>query len=715
MKKLVFIFVFLFAISFKLFGQWQILNSPSATPDIRKLLLHPDGYIIAITNGSEIFRSDNDQIIWSKIATLTSAVYCLKISPEGTIYAGMTGGYATSVDGGLTWVYKSISPNLVRNIVDIEFNSSGYIYMIQDYYYPTGVWVSPDYGQSWSIASIGLSTNIWRFDGLIKDSFDSLYVLVDYYNNGSLRSDLYKWNDIGQYWSFVSTCPSSGKIEIDSDNNMYVLDAYVYKSTDFGNSWNLTYSYLYGDLYIDSLNRIFCFANSDGIFYSSDGGYNWENINHYGLRSFSLLVLDSTIYSATNLGLLKSTNLGSSWVTCFRDNDRVANVSNLLKISDNTFLAACSNAGLLLSTNNFFSWETTKINGGVNLIKKDNIGNIYASSDFLYRSTDEGLTWEIPYNIDPDNPRYTTNFFINDSGYIFTIQNYGLPASYSTVYKSKNYGLTWDYLWDNTCACYGGAIGYSVIEDLSGDLFTSYYFSKGPPGPFTQVAIMKVKPDGTETIVYEWKIANNMYLYNQALYMATNGYSSSQSLGVIKTTDNGNNFIQLNNGLTNLNIKQLILKPGVFIALTGDGIFCSLDEGNYWTPFNLSGLNANINSVYLDDNQTLYACTDNGIYVFTGVLNVEDEIIPTIFVLQQNYPNPFNPCTSIQYAISSRQFVSLKVYDVLGKEIATLVNEEKSAGSYETVFSASHLASGIYYYQLRAGDYVETKKMILLK
>ena len=70
---------------------------------------------------------------------------------------------------------------------------------------------------------------------------------------------------------------------------------------------------------------------------------------------------------------------------------------------------------------------------------------------------------------------------------------------------------------------------------------------------------------------------------------------------------------------------------------------------------------------------------------------------------------------SIQYAISDRQFVTLKVYDVLGKEIATLVNEEKSAGSYEIDFNASHLVSGIYYYQLRAGDCVETKKMILLK
>ncbi len=94
---------------------------------------------------------------------------------------------------------------------------------------------------------------------------------------------------------------------------------------------------------------------------------------------------------------------------------------------------------------------------------------------------------------------------------------------------------------------------------------------------------------------------------------------------------------------------------------------------------------------------------------------VEVEIAPTKFSLQQNYPNPFNPSTSIQYAISSRQFVSLKVYDVLGKEIATLVNEEKSAGSYEIGFNASHLASGIYYYQLRAGDYVETKKMVLMK
>ena len=83
--------------------------------------------------------------------------------------------------------------------------------------------------------------------------------------------------------------------------------------------------------------------------------------------------------------------------------------------------------------------------------------------------------------------------------------------------------------------------------------------------------------------------------------------------------------------------------------------------------------------------------------------------------LYQNYPNPFNPTTSIQYAVGSMQFVQLKVYDVLGNEIATLVNEEKPAGNFEVEFDARNLTSGIYFYQLRAGEYLETRKMILLR
>ncbi|MGB5896113.1 MAG: T9SS type A sorting domain-containing protein [Ignavibacteriaceae bacterium] len=95
------------------------------------------------------------------------------------------------------------------------------------------------------------------------------------------------------------------------------------------------------------------------------------------------------------------------------------------------------------------------------------------------------------------------------------------------------------------------------------------------------------------------------------------------------------------------------------------------------------------------------------------------------FVLEQNYPNPFNPSTTIQYTVGSKQFVELKVYDVLGEEITTLVNEEKSEGTYEIKFSSKggsasggdawNLTSGVYFYTLDAGSYIQTKKMILLR
>ncbi len=85
------------------------------------------------------------------------------------------------------------------------------------------------------------------------------------------------------------------------------------------------------------------------------------------------------------------------------------------------------------------------------------------------------------------------------------------------------------------------------------------------------------------------------------------------------------------------------------------------------------------------------------------------------YSLEQNYPNPFNPTTNIGFRIAEFGFVSIKVYNVLGKEVATLLNEEKKPGAYKIKFDGSKLSSGIYFYKLQSGDFVQTKKMILLK
>jgi hypothetical protein len=143
-------------------------------------------------------------------------------------------------------------------------------------------------------------------------------------------------------------------------------------------------------------------------------------------------------------------------------------------------------------------------------------------------------------------------------------------------------------------------------------------------------------------------------------------------------------------------------------------------DGASWNGPGLSSDTSTINNWLTVTGQTFFGYwvisdADDG-----GALPVEDNpVIASCYELLQNYPNPFNPSTRIQYQVSSISQITLKVYDVLGNEVATLVNEEKQAGKYEVEFNTSsvnhHPSSGVYFYQLKAGDYVKTKKMIHLK
>jgi hypothetical protein len=117
-----------------------------------------------------------------------------------------------------------------------------------------------------------------------------------------------------------------------------------------------------------------------------------------------------------------------------------------------------------------------------------------------------------------------------------------------------------------------------------------------------------------------------------------------------------------------------------------------------------------------DATSNLNNGTISGAVWIPGVSSAENKnYASTSFRILQNYPNPFNPTTTIRYSVSELTKISLRVFDILGNEIATLVNEEKLAGTYEIDFNAQHLSSGIYFYRLQAGSFVETKKMILLR
>lgn len=152
------------------------------------------------------------------------------------------------------------------------------------------------------------------------------------------------------------------------------------------------------------------------------------------------------------------------------------------------------------------------------------------------------------------------------------------------------------------------------------------------------------------------------------------------------------------------------------------GIFYSTNKGEYFNTAYGIGASYEVSKMQIYNNKFGFVLGINGFYS-TSDINyyttdiIDNKEIPINYSLEQNYPNPFNPSTKISYVLPKAGFVSLKIYDQLGSEIITLVNEFKNAGSYDNQFSISNstLSSGIYFYTLKVGDFVQTKKMILMK
>jgi hypothetical protein len=162
---------------------------------------------------------------------------------------------------------------------------------------------------------------------------------------------------------------------------------------------------------------------------------------------------------------------------------------------------------------------------------------------------------------------------------------------------------------------------------------------------------------------------------------------------------------------------------GEFWATTGAEIAYTNTNGDSWigsspgfsgiVPLNavsISPVTSNINGWAVGEEGIILHYSRNGTGVSPGI-----NILPTSYMLEQNFPNPFNPSTIIKYSVPKEGHVSLTVYDITGKEITQLVDSERQAGNYEVIWSAEKMSSGIYFYRIQAGGFVQTNKMILLK
>ncbi len=377
--------------------------------------------------------------------------------------------------------------------------------------------------------------------------------------------------------------------------------------------------------------------------------------------------------------ILKTTNNGNEWVSV---PSGTTNRLNAVSFSDSQYGIAVGNGVICLTTDGGESWSDSSIDK-----------NAISVSCFYSEFWD----WNILIGCDDG-----------------TILNYGV------------YYNTWlDTILTNE----------PVIATGMTDLGLHVSPTSFATNLFTANTLLPIHPAST------WKIYNNPLNPGDSLkcgelnrrfqyLIGTGGSSGSEILTLKKYFFNDTLWVPTYSSITSPFIPEdiaIYYDYNLFICGNDGKIFTSVDDGVNWLEQS-SGVSYKLNAIVFGYNDSVgYSVGDNGTILFTsnggGINSVGENNQPNEIILSQNYPNPFNPSTNIEYKLNSRQSIQLKIFDVLGNEITTLVNEEQPAGiyniEYDPSLKISKQSSGIYFYQLSTtdgeGNTVQTRKMIYLK
>ncbi len=394
---------------------------------------------------------------------------------------------------------------------------------------------------------------------------------------------------------------------------------------------------------------------------------------------------------------------------------------NSVSAVDASVVWACGDAGKVLrTTNGGTTWTSvTSPNAALTLY---NICGIDANtalvtgsstSAYVYKTVNGGTNWTLVFTQTGGFMNAITGMSAANNQAVFMT---GDPVGGRwSLFMSTNAGTTWDsaglYLpqagtetgYNNSLDIYLGT--YNAMSIWFGTNNTRIYNFKYGPGWTAQ-------PTGTQTNILSVFFGDSI---SGAAGSTTGGLFSSNG-----GANWGNNPTYIGSGSIN------------GIAFTYQGVYYTRGSSVYFSPTGYvftaattqSGTYNHLSRTRISNNNDIWAVRNNGgITKFTGTVgirNISTEI-PSAYSLSQNYPNPFNPTTKIRFDIPKASvgqtflFVTIKVFDIMGREVATLVNEQLAPGTYETTFDGSNLSSGTYFYKLTTGDFTQTKKLTLLK
>ncbi len=464
----------------------------------------------------------------------------------------------------------------------------------------------------------------------------------------------------------------------------------IRKTTNGGADWiEQTSNPLYALYSVDMLdiNNAFACGFQGLMLHTSDGGTNWQTqtTGISGVSWNSVDYINST--TATAVGspgkIIRTTDAGLNWVA--QTGGRNLDFRGVEFIDVNYGIAIASEGPVLRTTNGGTDWvQVDSLNGYPSAISYINFNNAFIISQFggiswIYRSTNGGLTWILQTT---DNASYLSVSFTDENnglitgieGLILRTSNGGVISETNTAYNRNGLNLPiGDF--QNT----DDSINVNITDNLSAYAVTRVYLT-------------------IDTVLH----TNDADL---EFFLGHNGITDTL---IYQNGGSGDNFLGtfLNDETNFPLVSGEAPFRGSYEPYRPLSKFNGQDPDGYW--------NLRIYDRAAGSTGTLEAWSLTLLYQsLTGV--PEDHKIPTTYLLSQNFPNPFNPSTMIRYHLPERLLVTIKIFNILGQEVVTLINEEKPAGSYEVNFNASKLSSGVYFYRLQAGNFISTKKMILLK
>jgi photosystem II stability/assembly factor-like uncharacterized protein len=395
----------------------------------------------------------------------------------------------------------------------------------------------------------------------------------------------------------------------------------------------------------------------------------WEPLVPLPASIIFQIAVDGTggIYVAADSGFFRSSDRGNSWNMIYPDNYHYPLPPPKMILDESDFIYVQSSAGpngVFRSTDSGSSW--TWVASWTAELRMGSNRNLVAVQDTqILLSSDHGSQWQTYLLSGPVLRANFTSIAFPETDYVFLTYKYYYPhgAAETALMRSIDNGLSWTKI------------------SSSGDPTISYRHLDVDTRGFIYVFIGNV-------VCCFWNHGQN-------------------SQGIIGAKD------------------LVVVRGDTIMAATTSGVGGVLltrfvpGNPNIWYAFNYGLPSPNTTVVAVDAQNNIYTAIGGTVYrntsLGTPVVSVHEGPPPFSYSLEQNYPNPFNPTTSIKFQISSTSFVSLKVFDVLGKEIATLVNESKEPGMYTASWDAGNITSGLYFYRLSAGSLVATRKMLLLK